>query len=450
MDVFGARSLPFMTRRNYVHEAVHLLPWGIVVGLAEGNVSAVVVAKTFGGSELLIGLAVASTMFAKLVSLIWGMLSVGRPKLRVLSVLGAATVMCLASVAATPQSSWGGWVFVGQMAATQAFLAGVVTLRTALWKSNYPREYRGRITARLQLIRLLTSIGAMAAAAMVFDRDATAYRFVYPLAALCGACAIVVVGRMRVRGENAELRRMSAAMEQGLDSGLAEPFSLAAVLSPGHVLGQMRRILREDRAFARYCKALMWTGSANLMVAPVLATIVTREMQLNYLVSVGLLDILPRTVMLIALFRWAPFFDRVGVVRYRVVSGLFWLSFLVLGTIATLVVVNEAGIGPAAPVIAIAVYGLSRVCMGMGLGGGMLAWNLGHLHFAPAHEAEIYMGVHVTLTGLRGLVMPLLGIWLWMVVGWWVWLLASCLSLVGFWGYVAMAREEGAEAGSEK
>ncbi|MCP4250048.1 MAG: hypothetical protein GY778_23650, partial [bacterium] len=58
-DVFRARSLPYMSRRNYVHEAAHLLPWGLVVGMAEGNVTAVLVAKTFGGGDLLVSIAVA-------------------------------------------------------------------------------------------------------------------------------------------------------------------------------------------------------------------------------------------------------------------------------------------------------------------------------------------------------------------------------------------------------
>ena len=85
---------------------------------------------------------------------------------------------------------------------------------------------------------------------------------------------------------------------------------------------------------------------------------------------------------------------------------------------------------------------------GLGLGGGALAWNLGHLHFAHPQEAEVYMGVHVTLTGVRGLIMPFVGIWLWTVAGWWVWLLACLLSLSGLMGYVSMAREETASAGT--
>jgi len=456
-DVFRARNLPYMTRRNYVYEAAHLLPWGLVVGITEGNVSAVVVAKTFGGSDLLIAIAVATNLFAKLASVVWGMLCVGRPKLRVCTVFAAATVMCVASVAATPQTPWGGWVFVGQMAAAQVFLTGVITARSALWKSNYPKSVRGQIAARLQVVRLLTSIGAMVAAGLLFDRQAAAYRFAYPLVAICGAVAITILQRLHVRGEHTEMRevaRSALGSDRNLETntlgrpgnGLAEPFSLATMLSPGNVLGQMYRVLRDDRRFARYCGALALTGMGNLMVPPVLVIIVTQKLGMNYLASFALLEILVRVVMMAALFRWAPFFDRVGVVRFRVVHGLSWLSSLLLGMVATVVVVSETSIGPVAPVVAILLFGLSQVARGMGMGGGALAWNLGHLHFARPQEAEVYMGVHVTLTGLRGLIMPFVGIWLWMLVGWWVWLLACLLSLTGLMGYAAMAHEESVSA----
>ena len=48
--------------------------------------------------------------------------------------------------------------------------------------------------------------------------------------------------------------------------------------------------------------------------------------------------------------------------------------------------------------------------LGIGFGGGMLAWNLGHQHFAPPHRDSQYMSVHVMLTGLRGLFAPFLGV----------------------------------------
>ena len=45
------------------------------------------------------------------------------------------------------------------------------------------------------------------------------------------------------------------------------------------------------------------------------------------------------------------------------------------------------------------------------IGGGMLGWTLGHNDFAPEEQVADYLGLHVSLTGLRGLVAPLIGVW---------------------------------------
>ena len=52
------------------------------------------------------------------------------------------------------------------------------------------------------------------------------------------------------------------------------------------------------------------------------------------------------------------------------------------------------------------------------------------------------MGIHVSLTGLRGLIAPLLGMWLWGRVGWLVWMMAIAMMLVSLWMFASMAREE--------
>ena len=45
-----------------------------------------------------------------------------------------------------------------------------------------------------------------------------------------------------------------------------------------------------------------------------------------------------------------------------------------------------------------------------------LAWQLGHNDFARPDQLSAYMGVHVTLTGIRGATAPFLGMFLY--VGW--------------------------------
>jgi hypothetical protein len=48
--------------------------------------------------------------------------------------------------------------------------------------------------------------------------------------------------------------------------------------------------------------------------------------------------------------------------------------------------------------------------LGAAYAGANLGWNLGHNDFASLGRAQHYMGVHVTLTGVRGAIAPLLGV----------------------------------------
>jgi hypothetical protein len=53
----------------------------------------------------------------------------------------------------------------------------------------------------------------------------------------------------------------------------------------------------------------------------------------------------------------------------------------------------------------------AAVVLGIAIGGGMLGWNLGHNDFAAEERVADYLGLHISLTGLRGLAAPLIGVW---------------------------------------
>ena len=46
---------------------------------------------------------------------------------------------------------------------------------------------------------------------------------------------------------------------------------------------------------------------------------------------------------------------------------------------------------------------------GVGMAGMNSAWNLGVLEFARETDASVFMGVHVTAAGVRGLAVPVIG-----------------------------------------
>lgn len=447
MDLLGVSSLPFLTRRSYYYEFKQIVVWGVLAGLVEGNFGSVVVAKVFNGSEREIAIATATPIAAFITSLVWGMLCVGRPKIRLLVLFSAGAALITGMVAAIPTSSAGAVWFICQMAAAQVLMAGVLTVRSAVWKSNYPREVRGRITARLQGMRFVVGVFTALSAAAICDRDPSSYRFIYPVVAAFGLAAVWLARRIRIRGERSELRRnQQAPADPDLRRGLVEPFSLTALVSPGHVFGQMYRVLKDDRSYTHYCIAQIFTGFANLMTMAIIAAVVTRDLRFGdawgFWVSTALLVAVPQLAVLGSLGRWGGLFDRLGVLGFRVINVCCWSASILLAMFASLVAVNADSFGPIFLPLAVALFAGRAVFYGLARGGGALAWHIGHLHFADAPKAEIYMGIHVSLTGLRGIVAPVCGILLWQTIGWPVWLIALAFSFVSLVMYRTMARNE--------
>ena len=444
MDLLGVRSLPFLSRRNYFYEFQHLLLWSALAGLIEGQFASIVVAKTFGGGKLLITIATTTPAACYIFSLFWGMLCVGRPKVRLMTMLGAVAVLLTGAIAMIPTSPTGAVWFICQIAAVQILLAGIVTVRTALWKSNYPQIARGRIAARLQTIRFVISVTAVLSAAWMCDRDPSFYRFVFPVVAGLAACALWFLRRIHIRGERNELRSAGSACDVG--GGSVKPQNVASLLSPGIVFRRMAEILRRDKRFARYCGAQALMGLSNFMTVPVIIAVITHQLDVGFSVgfwvSTALIQAIPQLLRLGSLHRWARLFDRVGVVRFRVVSVSVWSVSLIFGLAATLVAMGADRIGPNYLPWAVGLFAMRGLINGVALGAGALAWNLGHLHFARSDEAEVYMGIHVFLTGLRGLIAPALGMLLWTLIGSWVWMVAiACAALSGRI-YLSMARAE--------
>ena len=451
LDPLAVRTLPFLSRRNYFYEIRHIIPWSFTAGLIEGYFASVVVAKSFHGSPRLVAIASATPAAAYLFSLFWGMLCVGRPKLRLFAIMTAGTALLVATLGAVPTTSSGAVWFVCQVAAAQILLAGVVTVRSAVWKSNYPASHRGRITARLEAVRFTVSIGAVLFAAGICDANPQAYRFIYPIAGLLGLIGTAMLRQMRVRGERRELERHAVRQpDETSEYPLTEPFNLTALLSPGHVFRRMALLLHKDRRFAQYCVAQSFMGVAHLMTIPIVAIIVAKRLDLGsdwgFWISTAAIQALPQIARLGSIGRWAKLFDRIGVVRFRVFNVICWVFSLSMGLIATIVALNPERIGPAYLPLAVCLFSIRGLGTGIAHGGGTIAWTIGHLHFAKSDEAELYMGLHVFLTGLRGVFSPILGIILFELTGWFVWVVALFSALISLFLYRRMALQEPAAA----
>jgi MFS family permease len=353
--------------------------------LLEGGFIGVIADKHFHVHPAVLALVSAAPMFGNLSSAFWARLAHGRRRVPFATALMAGFAGCAALVALVPEGAVGAWLMVGALVAARLLLGGIVTLRSVVWTLNYPRESRGRVTARLGVISTLCIAATAWLGGQVLDRSPESFRFVYAVGAAVAAAGVVAFSRVPLTGEldHLALERESATSVAGAPSALS--------------------VLRDDPLYLRFLAWQMVLGSANMMIEAPLLYLVSREMGASYSTAIGITIVIPFALSVLTIPFWAAYLDRVHVSAFRALHS--WAF-----------TVSQCLLWAGAALQSLELIALARVVMGAARSGGGLAWNIGHNDFAPSERAGTYMGVHVTLTGIRGAIAPFVGMALYL--GW--------------------------------
>jgi MFS family permease len=378
---------------SYRHERVTDLTFSVGLALMEGGFLGVIADKVYHVHPALLALISAAPMFGNLSSFFWARLADGRRKVPLINALQTACAASVASIAFLPAGPAGGWAIAAAIVACRLLFGGVITLRSLVWTLNYPREARGRVTARLNILNTLALTATSLAGSFFLDARPEHFRWIYAAGALVSLVGVVAFSRVRLLGEDAHL-----ALERGDEAAAASGAPLPTARPRGIV-----SVLRRDPAFARYQLWQFVLGASNMMIEAPLIYLVSRELGAGYAASIALTQAIPFGLSIVMMPLWAAWLDRVHILDFR--AGHSWLF-----AISQLLTWGGALLG------SLWVIGAGRVLLGFARGGGSLAWNLGHNDFAAPDSVALYMGIHATLTGLRGAIAPFLGMLLY--VGW--------------------------------
>ncbi|MCC6907787.1 MAG: hypothetical protein IT430_07600 [Phycisphaerales bacterium] len=383
-----------MARRNYRPELLAVCTWPVTAAMFEGAVTGILAKKAFDDTpDWIIATLAAAPAFCNMSSLIWARLANGRRTLHNLLMLQLGVVALVACIALLPRTEAGLYLFTLLAVGARLLMTGVITLRAVLWRANYRRHERGAITGRLILIQtMLVSLTALLLGA-VMDIDRDSFHFVYGAAVFFGLAGVWFFSRLRLR--HPFLIRPSLAPREHPPGG-----ALAGLLAEwGGTLNEMIVIMRSDAAYRGFMVCMFILGISNLALDGPLIKVVDEQFHLSYLGSLLLLNSLPLALMPVFIPIWSRLLGRCHIIRYRAIHG--W-TFVIAQFLVFAAVMNDS--------IALLTAGLA--VRGVGVAGGELAWNLGHNDFASSERASTYMTIHVTLTGVRGLISGYVGMWL--------------------------------------
>ncbi len=439
------RHQPYMLRLNYHHEMWSAMTYPLAAALAEGAFAAVVAAKYFNASATLIAVITAAPMFGNIVALFWAELARDRQKVRFVNWLQVGVILGIAAVALTifiPNRIAGGWAFAGLIIVVRIFAAGIVTVRSTIWRYNYPRHLRGQIVARINMIATAVLAITTFAGARWLDANPNAYVWLYLIAAMLGGLGVWQFSHIRVRRERTMLREsqlLAARPESLAQTDEANVLNYAPRQHTGlrSTIQRAFKVLRDDKRFRLYQRWQMVAGFSFMMLQPPLVYLVTKRLtdpKSDYTLATIVLQIIPLVTTVLALPLWAPLFDRIIISKFRVIQGICWM-------IAQSTILMGAYWMSLPTIIA------AEVMLGFSIAAGNLVWNLGHNEFATPENSGDYMAIHVMLTGLRGFIAPFVGVYLFQYFQshgneYWLFVISLALNITAWVGYFFMYLED--------
>ena len=203
-------------------------------------------------------------------------------------------------------------------------------------------------------------------------------------------------------------------------------FAPSEQLPPHRAFARGVRIFFQDRRFVAFQFGFMLAGTANQLSIVFVAEVLTEKIlrgrpttelvpqflhglafdtlhltrQTTLTIIVGFVSaLLPALFTMASSPFWGRFLDRVNPMMGRAIfNSLQGVAFVLMGYGGVTLQVWPMALGAA-------VHALS-------VGGSSINWLTGSLYFAPLEHVSLYNAIHVALTGLRGLIAPLVGAWL--------------------------------------
>jgi MFS family permease len=382
---FGAAQRPLIAIE--VTGAVFLT---IARATIEGSILAVFAKHAFSQHvsslqlNMLVGIIGAAAELANILSFFWSSVSQGKSKRPLIAGMLCMMLASAMLIALIPSGERGGaaglWMLLAVALVARVCWSGYITLRPTVWRANYPANVRTRVVGLVSGAEVLVIAIVGAVLSYLLDRHPDAFRVFIPAAAVVGVLGVLCIMRLPIRKEAKLL-----ASERTHKDATMKPWQ-----GPLVVL----RVLRADKWYAQFMLWMFVLGFANLMVTPTLVISLKEELGFSQFQSVLVVASVPLMVTVLSIPLWRAFLDRSHVVHFRAVHGWVFVVASVCYTIGAMT--DQAGWCFA-----------GAACMGVGFGGGSMAWNLGHVDFARPSETSRYMATHVTLNGIRGLLAPI-------------------------------------------
>ncbi len=361
MSIFRMNSIvSFELKHNLKVDALSASFFALAGGALYPFLAAIAI--SMGAGPLGVGLLVAAPFAAQLFTIYWGHLCQNRKKLPFIVFPGIAARLLLFPLAFISSPA----IFVSLIILHHMFLAITWPAFTSLVQKIYPITSRGSMMGLVKFVFGIFYIVAVAGAGRNIDNFG--HRWVFIVAAIAGITASLIFRKIR-------------EPEEGKETAICRRFSHRESFS----------IFKKFPAFKWFVLGMTCFELGKFMVQPYLPLYWMNELSLNNS-SIGVIAIIVTLFWFLASPLWGIMVDRLHPI---------W------------VIISGAGLYTLVPLIYITAPNWSGVLLAASFTGlGMAAYEVGwsnNLLRLGGNQAGKFIGIYLSLVGLRGLLGPIVG-----------------------------------------
>lgn len=259
---------------------------------------------------------------------------------------------------------------------SQLTMAAIHPAMSRLWKANYDDRERLEAASYLNAIRSIFEMAMAYAITAAVDHRVELYRYLLPLAGISGALAQWCLSRIPFQGGEREE-------------------APARTLQEHNVLVEYLHLLKRNRSLSFFYFLFFFYGLAAWIHSPLQVAYLEDMLRLSYKQFSLVLFIVPQVITMLTYPILARFINRIGIFTS-------WFAFSLIEAVHLLIMMFGTTLD---------VFLVAKALKGFVNGGTSLLWAVGVLNFSQ-NRAEIrqFAALHLTFTGVRALIGPLIGL----------------------------------------
>lgn len=274
-----------------------------------------------------------------------------------------------------------GWMFAMVIILAQSLRAPIISAQSAIFRTNYPSVSRSYALAVPMALQFAAVAAYSRWSGTLFDIDEDYVLPVFLASGLFGILGAWIFNSVPVK----EAISPSPLPEEQVSKEDSEG---------GFGLVEQLRTLTHNPSYFRYQLAYLFFGAGFVAISATLPLYLADEFKASHMEATMAINTVPMLATAVTLPLWGRLIDRFNPLLMRaIINGIWSLTPLLLYFATTMHGVYAA-----------------QLIQGLVWSGSTLIWWLGVNYFAREHEVAAFMSVHQTLTGVRGIVTPFIGI----------------------------------------